>query len=337
MTTEQKVIREFHSIKPFRGEGGLGIIRLNHLAIPGTAKIHFNEMEFKAIGFDTYGHPIISNGVFSYYKALKLLAERNGESLVPIVEYMKRPFCISKKYYDSREEIEKIVEYDEILEKTEKGKRKKLEMFKQMLINRKLAAFQGTNLSLFVVYGIYVLAPNGHVYYVDSIIKKTANETKYVLEENDILNITFSKEVHLPDSTDACNICGSNFTMDDIVNGIVAEDLDCNKVHKHCLNEFQIAIEHKKASSIVDAVYDEHPKSYVQKEENPLQYVFETKQGKIYISFIDNDRVKIKWSEEFFPFDLKQFGYPETANKTHTAIAKTRDHAIDLLIGVKNS
>ena len=328
----QSVVREFHAAKPFRG-GGLGIFRLDNLAIPGTAKIYFNGMEFKPIGFDTYGHPIISTGVFSYYKALKLLAERSGESLVPIVEYQKRQFCIRRECFDSRKGIEKILEYDETLDKTGNGKKKKLEMFKQMLINRKLAAFQGEELNLFVVYGIYVLATDGHVYHTEKI---HTDKLQNVLEEKDTTVLTFSQEVHLPDSTDACNICGSKFTMDDIVNGTVTEDSDCNKVHKECLKNFEVAIEHKEASSIIDAVYDEHPKTYVLNE-NGLKYVFETRQGKIYISFVKNGKVQIKWSEEFIPFDLNQFGYPESTNKTRTVTTKNRDHAIDLLLKVKNS
>lgn len=336
MSTEQKVIREFHSIKPFRGEGGLGIIRLNNLAIPGTAKIQFNEMEFKPIGFDTYGHPIISSGVFSYYKALKLLAERRGESLVPIVEYQRRPFCISSSYYDSREEIEKIVEYNEKGNKEDE----KLKKFKQLLVNRKIKAFQGGELNLFVVYGIYVLAKDGHVYLVDELKTKDLQKLqKQVLEEDDIETLKYSKEIHLPDHNDACNICGAIFTIDNVKNGNIAEDKDCNKVHIECLKKFEIAIEHKEASTIIDAVYAEHPESIpiVDSKDGTRMYEFSTSHGKITISFKEHGRIQIKWGEEFVPFDLTGFGYPESVNQTHTVIAKSRDHAINLLIGVKNS
>ena len=99
--------RELHSIKKFRS-GDLGIIRLNKLAHPRDIIIQIGDEEFKPIGYDTYGHPIISEENFIYYKALKAIKERQGESLVPVVEYSYQPFCVRREIYDSVEWLEKV-------------------------------------------------------------------------------------------------------------------------------------------------------------------------------------------------------------------------------------
>lgn len=113
--------KERHTIKPFRG-GNLGIIRLNHLSYPQKEKIKITigDREFRPIGFDTYGHPIISEDNFTYYKAQKSIVERRGESLVPVIEYEKKSFCIRKDVYDSVQGIEKaIISPKKLIEKEE--------------------------------------------------------------------------------------------------------------------------------------------------------------------------------------------------------------------------
>jgi hypothetical protein len=97
-------VTELHSIKKFR-VGSLGIIRLNKLAYPMDITIRLEDKTFKPIGYDTYGHPIISEENFTYYKALKSIRERDGGRLVPEVEYLPCPFVVKREVYDSAEGI----------------------------------------------------------------------------------------------------------------------------------------------------------------------------------------------------------------------------------------
>lgn len=146
--------KELHSIKKFRGSN-LGILRLNRIAKTSSIKIHIGKEEIKPIGFDTYGHPIISEKSFTYYRALKALKERSGESLVPEVEYEPSAFCIRRDVYDSKEGIEKIETFPE---------KEQLKELKRILIHRKLANFNQKELKTYILYGKYALNSDGRVY-----------------------------------------------------------------------------------------------------------------------------------------------------------------------------
>ena len=95
MSTKEK---EELYIEPFRGEEStkLGVLRLKNLACPDKSrmKIMIGNTEIKPIGFDTYGHPIISKENYEYCDALKAIAEREGKFLPVVVEYDKKAFCM---------------------------------------------------------------------------------------------------------------------------------------------------------------------------------------------------------------------------------------------------
>ena len=132
------MIHELHSIKKFRG-GKLGIIRLNRLAIPRDIVIKLGEEEFVPIGYDTYGHPIISEANFVYYKALKAIKERQGGSLVAEVYYTESAFAIKRDVYDSVQGIEASL--------------LSLRELKNLLIYRKQANFVKRELDTFILFG----------------------------------------------------------------------------------------------------------------------------------------------------------------------------------------
>ena len=133
-------VKELHSIKKFR-VGNLGIVRLNHLAYPKDITIKIGDETFYPVGYDTYGHPIISEENFIYYKALKSIKERQGENLVPEVEYIPQPFVIKREVYDSIEWLQKL--------KNEIPEEEKLKFLKEILIFRKRAHFEKKELNTF--------------------------------------------------------------------------------------------------------------------------------------------------------------------------------------------
>ena len=322
------MLKELHSIQPFRG-GDLGVIRLDKLAYPDSSKIKImvGDIEIKPIGFDTYGHPIISKDNFVYYKALKSITERKGDNLVPVVEYESKPFCIRREVYDSVAGIEKSL--------------KSLKDFKKILVYRKQAAFCGHELDAFVVNDMYVLKENGHVYECEHMqIKKLPKDkiSKKVLGMEDIEMLITGRELHIPSENDVCAICGKSFSINDIKKFAVSENEECAKVHTECLKNYLEAVNYERASKIIDAVYtDKHKaKSEVSEiydsEDNEMKtcYVYKTKQGTITIYFRTKVTI-IVWHDNFKPFNMSIFDNERVTKFDRGIHAWSMDDAIKYL------
>lgn len=295
------MISEIHNIKPFR-DTKLGVIRLNKLANPRNMKIFLGEREVSPIGFDTYGHPILSEEVLQYYFALKTNADRRNETFLVDVEYEEAHFFIKSSYYDSKEELAKILNGEPT---------KKLEKFKEYLVMRKKAAFIGKKLNVFALNFDniqYILASDGKIYLAD-YLETTSEET--ILAEEDMEAYVYEKEVHIPSSDEKCKICGKEFSFEDVENGFISFEAAC-KVHLHCAIDFAEQVEEQKACSIVDAVYLK-PKAPVTlkkfidakgKERN--RFVFKTEEGDISIYF-KTKVIVIEWGENYKPFQMDIF------------------------------
>lgn len=322
------MLKEMHSIKPFRG-GDLGIIRLDKLAYPEKEriKIWIENTEIKPIGFDTYGHPIISKDNFAYYKALKSITERKGENLIPVVEYESKPFCIRREVYDSADGIEKSL--------------KSLKDFKKMLIFRKQAAFCGYELDVFVIEDMYILKENGHVYECEHMQTKALSKekvSKKVLGMEDIETLIVGKELHIPSEQDSCAICGRSFSIGDIEEFAVSENEECAKVHSECLKNYYEAVNYERASKIIDAVYTDKkkPTSEVSEiydsEDNEMKtcYVYKTNQGTITIYFRTKVTI-ILWHDNFKPFNMSIFDNERVTKFDRGIHAWSMDDAIKYL------
>lgn len=343
--------QELHSIKPFRG-GNLGIIRLNFLSYTDCTKITVGDEEFYPIGHDTYGHPIISEKNFAYYRALKAIRERDGESLIAEVEYKPQPFCVRSDIYDSAEGIQKIIDGNSLKE------------FKKILIYRKQANFYNQvindsekqptfkKMNTFIVFEKYALHSDGHIYMcsyerkVDSITDQD-NLTKDVFDLSAVNNFKLHEEVHLPGEDDVCAICGKHFNMEDVRTFSVVEDQNCKKAHRDCLDKYTVAVEYQEASRIIDMVYREYPKSEIITEhdkksnKDKVWYLYHTKQGDVAIHF-KNKVIEIKWFGNFKPFNLKTLFKDEDVTKKSLKDAKvihawSSDDAVKYLTMVKKA
>lgn len=323
-------------IEPFRGEEStkLGVLRLKYLATPEKSrmKIMMGDAEINPIGFDTYGHPIISEENYAYCDALKAIAEREGIFLPVVIEYDKKAFCMKKECYDSIEYVKKalgiendsVAEETEIKEKTEKERKEefernvlRLKSFKELLINRKQAAFNKEKLNRFVLFDMYVLAENGHIYECEELktvpLAKGEMPSK-VIGEDKILEVKCGKEVHIPSEKDVCPICGKSFTIKDVEEFLISENDKCEKVHTECYKNYIKAINHERASQIIDAVYTEKPKAKCEvgeiydSEDDEMKtcYTYKTKQGTVTIYFRNKVTV-IKWHDNFKPFNMSIF------------------------------
>lgn len=322
------MLKEMHSIKSFRG-GDLGVIRLEKLAYPDKEKmrIFIGDKEIKPVGFDTYGHPIISKDNFTYYKALKAITERKGENLVPVVEYESKPFCVRKDVYDSVEAIENSL--------------KSLKDFKKMLIFRKQAAFSGYELDVFVIEDMYILKENGHIYECEHMQTKALSEekaSKKVLGIEDIETLIVGKELHIPSEHDVCAICGKSFSIKDIENFEVSENEECAKVHTECFKNYIEAVNYERASKIIDAVYtgSKKPTSKVSEiydsedDEMKTCYVYKTNQGTITIYFRTKVTI-ISWHDNFKPFNMSIFDNERVTKFDRGIHAWSMDDAIKYL------
>lgn len=344
--------KELHSIKPFRG-GNLGVIRLNHLAFPDRRKmkIYIGSKQFSPVGFDTYGHPVISADNFRYYKALKAITERKGESLVPIVEYEPRVFCIKDECYDSEKAVEEalqshvtddmkeeemILEYENTLKK-----------FKNLLINRKHAAFCGKTIDAFIVMDHYFLGDDGRIYECDNVMQPIELDDKgelihkKVLKASEAADYEVGKEIHIPDGEEVCAICGRKFSILDVEDFSISETPECEKVHNSCYQSFLEAIQHETASQIIDAVYDGKPESFVQNDEDEEDgevtwFVYRTNQGTIRIRF-KRKVIVIEWFDNFKPFNMKIFAEERVTKFDRGIHAWSKDDAIRYLAMAKKA
>lgn len=316
------MIQERHSIKPFRGTK-LGVIKLERLAYPSKEKmkIFLGEKQIFPIGFDTYGHPIISESNLAYYQAKKENTERLGESFVPIVEYEPRPLCLRRSVYDADEtnSIERECFSD-------------LKSLKDLLISRKQAVFCGKKLNNFILYNKYLLSSNGRIYSYQQIQNCEADIVK--LERT--VDVSRLEEVHIPNENDVCHICGKAFSIEDIKNAEVSENEKCEKVHKSCMTAYTEEIEQQMASRIIDSVYDDKPSCQILKvydeEEKKLVnwYVYQTYQGVIAIRF-KRKVIVIKWYDNFKPFNMNIFSQERVTQFERGIHAWSRDDAIRYL------
>lgn len=317
-------LTELHSIKKFRGSK-LGILRLNKLADSGKGmKVKFAGKEFLPISYDTYGHPIISEQCFEYYKALKALKEREGGSLVPEVEYEPETFVIRKDVYDSKEAFEKI----ELLPEEEQ-----LKALKQILVYRKKACFTGEILNTYILYGKYALYENGHIYKCKYKKKDKSAEEKLVMELSEVTEferLTDPKtgaliEFHIPGPKDECSICGQKFSIKDVKNFATTEDEKCDKVHSECLYDCIVAKNYAEASNIVTTVYQEYFPSEIIKEydeeKERIWYKYHTKDGDLGIRK-KNKVIELKFYGNFKPFNLEILFKDEDVTKKRLEDAK---------------
>lgn len=302
-------VTELHSIKKFRGSK-LGIVRLNKLASSEKGiVVRFAGKEFHPKSRDTYGHPIMSEQCFAYYKALKALKEREGESLVPEVEYEPQCFVVRKDVYDSKEAFEKI---DKL------PREEQLKALKEILVYRKKASFNNQELNTFILYGKYALYENGHIYKCKYKLKDVLGEDKLILdlsEVTDFERLTDPKtgeliELHIPGPKDKCSICGQKFSIEDVKKFATTEDDKCDKVHSECLYDCIVAKNYAEASKIVSTVYqEEFPSDIIkeydeEKQKERIWYRYKTVDGDLGIRFKPKV-IELKFFGNFKPFNLE--------------------------------
>lgn len=326
MEKDTTVLKELHSIKKFRGSK-LGVLRLNKLANPDKGIIvRFGGKEFLPISFDTYGHPIVSEQCFAYYKALKSLKERQGGNLVPEVEYIPQVFVLSKDTYDSKEAFEKI---ENLCEEDQ------LKVLKDILVYRKKANFTGKELNIFILYGKYALYKNGHIYKCKYKRKDNSTDFKVVMDLSEVTDFELLKdkktgeliELHIPGPKDRCSICGKKFTISDVKAFATTEDYKCEKVHSSCLYDCNVAINYQEACAIVKTVYQEDflseiIKEYDEKEDKErIWYKYHTTDGDLAIRFKPKV-IEIKFFGNFKPFNLEVLFKDEDVTKKRLEDAK---------------
>ena len=213
----------------------LGKLRLEKLAYPSVnkMKITIGEKQVFPIGFDSYGHPIISEGAVKYYMMMKEKAEKKGKDFYVVVEYEERPFCFKKSIYDS--EDRKLFEFESVKPSIESVSPEDLKKLKKILVYRKMAAFLNKELNSFSLYDKYLLGEDGKVY--EYLSEEKNNEDIVKLDET--INTVNLKEVHIPEENDFCAICGKTFNICDVKEFNVTEDENCNKVHRECMKLFE--------------------------------------------------------------------------------------------------
>ena len=340
-----KNTQELATIISLRGTN-LGVIRLSKLAYPREKDftITMDGIEIKPIGYDTYGHPVISEEQFKLYNALKSIHERKNENFSISVEYNAMPFCIRSELFDSVDGIEKS-----LLD---------LKLLKKMLVYRKQAAFSGKELNEFVIYNKYFLSKNGHVYIVDFMsfdTEKLNNESvenrpdmKDVVSVDDLNEIIVGKEVHIPNEEERCVICGKVLKLEEVINADIFENEKAEKGHISCFEKFEETVNWERANEIVDSAYDNFTSEILEEffdEDDEIKsykvYLYHTSDGDFSIRF-KNKVTEIKWFGKFKPFDFESLFENEMVTKKiegeeRVIHAWSKDKAVEYLLRVKNS
>lgn len=356
---------EAHTIREFRGTN-FGIIRLNELSRPNRMKILIGGIEIRAIGYDTYGHPIISESDFIYYNALQNNYKRSEKTFMAEVWYEPNPFCIRRDIYDSIESIQKIVleeetiedviEYKnederkrkeaEILKKKEERQNQKLGELKKLLVYRKRAAFLGNDLKSYLLYKTYILSSDGRIYFASDLPKECLEslldgEDVIEFDEKIISAIQLSNEVHIPDSSDVCTICGKRFTLNDVKDNLITENERVEKVHRKCHHDFTIEVELNEASLLIDALYEKKPNVEITTEwddedkKEKRWYHYKTNQGTISICF-KHEFIVIIWHEDF-KLNMGIFDAEDVTKYKRGIQAHSKDDALRYLMMAKNA
>ena len=294
------MIEEFHTMKSFRGTD-LGIIRLNKLAITDNPKmeITIGDERIYPIGFDTYGHPIISSQNYAYYKALKKNYDRDEKTFLLKVTYEYKAFCIRLDVFNEADIINSIANGNS------------LRKLKEILMLRKQYNFCKKNsnskneLKCFIIFGRYLLETDGHVYLWDEDNKKKG------------------PEVHIPGEDDVCATCGKHFNIQDVRDANITEDDQACKYHKSCYDKYVQELQLCKASQIMDVVYENIPSYDIIPDNDGNEkfnwYCYHTTQGDIALRF-KTKVISIKWYDNFKPFDVKKVFKKEPVTKFNRGI-----------------
>lgn len=340
-----KNTQELAAIKSLRGTN-LGVIRLSKLAYPREEDftITMDGMEIKPIGYDTYGHPVISEEQFKLYNALKSIYERKNENFFVSVEYNAMPFCIRSELFDSVDGIANCLF--------------KLKLLKEMLICRKQAAFSGRELNEFVIFNKYYLTKNGHVHMVDFMSFNTERindenvenrpDMKDVVSVDDLNEIIIGKEVHIPNVGERCIICGKVLELEEVINADISENEKAEKGHLSCFEKFEETVNWERANEIVDSAYDNFTSEIQEEffdEDDEIKpykvYLYHTPDGDVSIRF-KKKVIEIKWFGKFKPFDFESLFENErvtkkTEGEERVIHAWSKDKAVEYLLRVKNS
>lgn len=298
-------ITEDVPIVPFRAEN-LGLIRLKRLAFPDKERVRITveDEEFIPRGFDVYGHPVISEDNYRYYCALKAIAERKGETVLAHVEYDDHPFFKRREIFDSIEGIQEAVHCDVLTLKKMLNYRKQFAFYRKVAEkneNQEVKRYVKDPLNEFIIFGHYKLSEDGHVYLCNVQSKKDLQEVEPISHFERVKTFT---QFHFPGAEDFCSVCGKKFTIEDVANLRVTEKEDGRKVHTECFKKFKIALEHERASQIIDKAYcEQNCKSRVvsfldQNGEEKNWYTFNTSHGTVALAFDNADGIDIRWTKD---------------------------------------
>lgn len=327
----------------------LGVIRLSNLAYSREEdfKIKIGDLEINPIGFDTYGHPVLSEEQFEIYQNMKAAMERENKTLKVEVSYNEMPFCSKTELFDTVEGIENAIK--------KSIKEENLKAFKNMLVQRKQFAFTGKLLHEFLIFGKYFLSKKGKVFSVERVGYKDIPaemelerrpDFRDTISINEIDGIELLQEVHLPNVNERCVICGKELTMTDIANGNIKENDHAEKGHFDCFSIYEQSVNWQKANEIVDAVYNKAETEIfteVVDEDGAVKtitrYLYHTADGDISIR-IKNKVMEIKWYGKFKPFDFKEIFNSEDVTKKCEGDSKiihawSKDKAIEYLLRAK--
>ncbi len=304
------------------GNGTIGFITLDKLAIPETVKVTLLGEPIIPESFDCYGHPnFTEEQEMLYMFKEEELKRMNGGKYIPLkaeIIYEERSFDVPRDTFDTVDGIESSL--------------LNLSDLNEMLQNRRIfrKAHEKQRLNEFMLFGCFWLDQFGQVMSIEKKAKGKL-ETKGDVEEYETFrrhnsvgfSLVSSGGYVIPTAGSVCPCCGKAFTIEDIRNNpcVYAKG---KFYHDSCWSNYRKLTEidrfTRRMMSIIyedsDYQFELLPNGYCSREGNSHipWFLFHTIDGDIIMGWRKRV-ISIEWQENYKPFDINELFGTEDVTK----------------------
>ncbi len=316
MNIEKKRIEAWNT-----GNGSIGHITLDKLAIPETVKVTLLGEPIIPESFNCYGHPNFTEEQEMLYMFKEQeLKRQNGGKYTPLkaeIIYEERIFDVPRSTFDTVRGIQNSL--------------LSLSDLNEMLQNRRIfcKAHEDVPLNEFMLFGCFWLDQFGQVMSVEKTAKGKL-KTNGDVEDYDAFRRNNSEDFTLtsggydiPTHGSACPCCGKTFTIDDVKNNPCVY-IKGKFYHDSCWRNYRRLTEVDKFTRrMVGLIYKDTeyqfellPNGYCNQDccSHIPWFLFHTVDGDIIMGWRKNV-ISIEWQENYKLFDMSELFGTENVTK----------------------
>lgn len=303
------------------GNGVIGHITLDKLAIPETVKVTLLGETIIPESFNCYGHPNFTEEQLMLYRFKEEeLKRQNGGEYTPLqaeIVYEERIFDVPRSTFDSVRGIEKSL--------------LSLSDFNEMLNHRSMfcVAHEGERLNEFMLFGCFYLDQFGQVMSVEKTAKGRLRTNRDVedyetFRRHNSEGFTLTTGGYdIPSSGSACPCCGKKLTIDDVKNNPCVY-INGKFYHDNCWRNYRKLTEVDKFTRQMmsllykdtDYQFELLPNGYCNQDycSHIPWFLFHTIDGDIKMGWRKRV-ISIEWQENYKPFDMDELFATEEVTK----------------------